>query len=153
MSLKIITVGKIKENYLVDGINEYMKRIKPYASIDIHEIKEVNTSDVKKNILEEGRLILNCIKPDDEVIVLAIEGKQYSSVEFANIIKNHFDYNGKPLVFIIGGSDGLSDEVKSRSNLMISFGKMTFPHQVMRLILMEQLYRAYMINNNKKYHK
>lgn len=152
MEIKIICIGKVKEKYLEDGINEYLKRLKPFVKIGIIELKEFNTDVSSKNIEEEGKLILSHI--DDEfVITLEIEGNNIDSVELANMIEKHSSYNSNDIVFVIGGSDGLSNDVKKRSNFKLSFGKMTYPHQLMRLILTEQIYRAYTIINNKKYHK
>lgn len=153
MLVKLICVGKIKENYLVSGISEYLKRIKPFCDLVIYEVKEMNTNDINKNIIEEGNLILTNIKNDDFVITLELDGKNISSVELSDLISNHHTYNNSNITFVIGGSDGLSIDVKNKSNYKLSFGKMTYPHQLMRMILLEQIYRAFMIANNKKYHK
>ena len=152
MEVKLICVGKIKEKYLTDGINEYLKRLNPYLKINLVEVKETNTLDLGKNIREEGLAILNNIG-NDFVVTLEINGKNLDSVALSEYIFNHYTYQEKTLTFVIGGSDGLSEEVRSRSNFKLSFGKMTFPHQLMRLMLVEQIYRAVMINNNHKYHK
>ncbi len=153
MDIKIVCVGKIKEKYLNDGILEYYKRIQPFCSLKIVEVNEVNTIDINKNIEEEGKNILHVIKDDDYVITLEIEGKQMDSISLSNKIQNHFTYQTNQLVFIIGGSNGLSCDVKKRSQFALSFSLFTFPHQLMRLILMEQLYRSMMILNHHKYHK
>lgn len=153
MNIKIICIGKIKEKYLVDGILEYSKRLKLFCDLEIIELKETNTDDINKNIEQEGDLILNSIKKTDYVIGLSIPGKNISSEAMAEMIKNHYTYNSSPIAFVIGGSNGLDKRVLDRCNYQLSFGKMTFPHQLMRMILLEQIYRCMMINNNHKYHK
>lgn len=153
MDIKVIVVGKIKEEYLNDAINEYKKRIKPMANLNIIEIKESNNYEDLRNLDIEAELILNNIKNNDYVITLEIEGKELSSVEFSEFINNHYTYNNKTLTFIIGSSNGLSMKVKNRSDFKLSFSKMTFPHQLMRVIFLEQLYRSLSIINNLKYHK
>lgn len=153
MDIKLIVVGKIKEKYLDDAINEYIKRIKPFVNLNIIEIKELNYMESKRNLLEEGKNILKNINSNDYVVTLEIEGKMFTSVEFSNFISNHYTYNNKVMTFIIGSSDGMSDEVKQRSDYKLSFSKMTFPHQLMRVIFLEQLYRGFSIINNTKYHK
>jgi len=153
MNIKIICIGKIKEKYLVDGIEEYRKRLKLFCDLELVELKEVNTDDINKNIEAEGDLILNNIKKTDYVIALSIPGKNISSESFAQMIKEHYTYNSSVITFVIGGSNGLDQRVLDRSNYELSFGKMTYPHQLMRLILLEQVYRCMMINNNHKYHK
>jgi len=150
---KIICVGKIKEDYLTSGILEYKKRIEGFQKIEILELKEINTPDILKNIESEGQEILSKIKPDDYIITLEIEGKMLNSVELSKNLADLATYGKSKIVFVIGGSNGLSEVVKKRSNYALSFSKMTFPHQLMRLILMEQLYRALTIMNNKEYHK
>ena len=153
MDIKFIVVGKIKEKFLTDGINEYVKRIKPFCNLNIIEIKELNYEDRLKNLLLEGENILKNISSNDFVITLEINGKMLSSEELASFISNHYTYNNKTITFIIGSSDGMSDDVKRRSDYKLSFSKMTFPHQLMRLVFLEQLYRAFSIINNQKYHK
>lgn len=153
MNIRIICVGKIKENYLVQAIEEYSKRIKPFCDLEMIELKEINTEDINKNIELEGIEILNAIRKNDYVIALSIPGKNISSEDFAGLIKEHYTYNSSIITFVIGGSNGLYSKVLQRSNYQLSFGKMTFPHQLMRVILLEQIYRCMMINNNHKYHK
>ncbi len=153
MKIKLIVVGKIKEKYFVDAINEYSKRLTAFCDLNLIEVKEVNTDDVVKNIEEEGKNILSCIKEEDYVITMEILGKEYSSEELAEFIKKHYTYENKVLTFIIGGSNGLSKEIIKKSNKHLSFGKITYPHQLMRVILLEQIYRSMMINNNRSYHK
>ena len=153
MNIRLICVGKIKERYLEDAINEYSKRLKPLCSFQIVELKEINSNDTKRDLIEEGKNILKNISDNDYVITMEIEGKELSSVDFSKLIENHYTYDNKKIIFIIGSSCGLSDEVKARSNYKLSFSKMTFPHQLMRVIFLEQLYRAFAILNNIKYHK
>ena len=148
--IKIICVGKIKEKYFVSAINEYLKRLSKYVKIDIVEIKDEARAEVALKI--EGEKILSKIKDDEYVIALDIAGEKISSIDFAKKIDKVFNNNSK-LTFVIGGSYGLSQEVKKRSNYLLSFSKMTFPHQLFRVILLEQIYRAYKINNNESYHK
>ena len=151
--IRIICVGKIKENYISKGIDEYLKRLNGYQKIEIVELKEGNNIDITKTIKTEGEDILSKINSDDFVITLEIEGKMISSVELAEKIQNLLTYGKTKIDFISGGSWGLSDEVKKRSNYALSFSKFTFPHQLMRLVLIEQIYRAFTIINNKEYHK
>lgn len=153
MKIKFIVVGKIKEDYLVAGINEYKKRLSAFCDLEINEIKEINTLDTVKNLKEEAKDILNNINDNDYVVTLEIKGKELDSVELANMIKEHYTYSSKVMTFVIGSSCGLDKSVIERSDYHLSFGKMTFPHQVMRLILCEQIYRSMMIINNHKYHK
>lgn len=159
MKIKIISVGKIKEKYLINGINEYLKRLTPYAKMEIVEISDEkaseNLSQMQLNQIKntEGGKILSKVSDEDYVIALAIEGKQKSSEELANFIKQHMIYNGRNIDFIIGGSNGLSEAVIKRANELLSFSKFTFPHQMMRFILLEQIYRSYKIIKNEPYHK
>jgi 23S rRNA (pseudouridine1915-N3)-methyltransferase len=153
MDIRVIVVGKIKEPYLREGIKDYTKRIGYSASLKIQEVKEFTTSDTSKNMKEEARLILSLIQKEDFLVTCEIDGKMLTSVEFASFIEQHFTYQGKPMIFVIGSSDGLDEEVKKRSNYRLSFSKMTFPHPLMRLVFLEQLYRALSILGNQKYHK
>ena len=148
--IKIVCVGKIKEKYFVSAINEYLKRLSKYTKVSIVEIAD--EPSVEKALKIEGKKILSKIKDDEYVIGLDIEGKAISSLEFAKKIDSVF-LNFSKLTFVIGGSYGLSKEVKDRSNFLVSFSKMTFPHQMFRVILLEQIYRSYKINNNESYHK
>lgn len=148
--MKIICVGKVKERFFVDAINEYIKRISKYTKLEIIEIPdEANESIAMK---KEGEKILSKIKDNDYVVTLEIEGNNLTSLEFAKKIDNNFNSN-KNLTFVIGGSYGLDESVKSRSDYKLSFSKFTFPHQLFRVILLEQIYRAYKINHNENYHK
>lgn len=159
MKIRIIAVGKIKEEYLKIGINEYLKRIKPYTQIEIIELNDspifdsMKSGDIEKAKLQEGELILKNIKPSDYVITLDLNKKEYDSVEFATFIKKSLEIGGSQITFVIGGSYGLSDSVKNRANSSVSLSKMTFLHQMTRLILLEQIYRSYKILNNETYHK
>lgn len=150
---KIVCVGKIKEDFITKGINEYTKRISGFTKLEIIEVKEVNTNNISNNILEEGNNILKKINKDDYVITLEIEGKSIDSVELSKQLEFLRTYGNSSIVFVIGGSNGLSEDVKKRSNYKLSFSKFTFPHQLMRLILVEQIYRSLTIENNKEYHK
>ncbi len=151
--IKILCVGKIKEDYLTDGINEYLKRIKAFEKIEIIEVKEYLSEDINKVIEVEGENILEKINQNDYVITLEIEGKMMTSIELASKFDNLYTYGNSNITFVIGGSYGLSKKVKNKSSLALSFSKFTFPHQLMRLILVEQIYRAITINNHKEYHK
>ena len=143
--IKIICVGKIKEAFYRDAVNEYMKRLSKYHKVVIEEVMD-------SNIKSEGDLILRHINNKDYVITLEIEGNSLNSVEFANKIDNIF-INNSNITFIIGGSDGLDNRIKGISNYKLSFSKMTFPHQLFRIILLEQIYRSFKILNNETYHK
>lgn len=151
--IKILCVGKIKEKFFTEGICEYQKRIDAYTKFSIVEVKEVNTLDINKNITEEGRNLLSKISEDEFVITLEIKGKMIDSVELARLIEEKMTYGFSKITFVIGGSNGLSSEVIKRSNYHLSFSEFTFPHQLMRLVLIEQIYRALTIINNKEYHK
>ena len=143
--IKIICVGKIKEKYLRDAISDYEKRISKYHKINIIEVED-------SNMKEESIRILKNIKKDDFVITLEINGNVISSMEFANKIDKLFITNSN-ITFVIGGSDGIDDIVKERSNYSLSFSTLTFPHQLFRVILLEQIYRCFKILNNETYHK
>lgn len=150
--IKIICLGKIKEEFLNKGIDEYKKRISKYHSIEIHELQDEGINDKKVALKKEKEKILKLINPKDYIITLEIEGKEMTSLEFASKIDDIFITNSN-ITFVIGGSFGLDDEIKQLSNFKLSFSKMTFPHQLFRLILLEQIYRAFKINNNEEYHK
>lgn len=152
MDIKLIVVGKMKD-YFQKASEDYQKRIKPFANLKIIEIKETNTDDINKNLNTEAKDIINNINTNDYVITLEIDGKAIDSIAFSHFIFDHYLYNDRVITFIIGGSNGIGQEVLNRSNYAISFGKITYPHQLMRVILLEQIYRAIMINNNSKYHK
>ncbi len=148
--MKIICVGKIKEKFFVSAIEEYSKRISKYTKLDIIEISD--EADKTVALKKEGEKILSKIKDNDYVVTLEIEGNSLDSVEFAKKIDNNFNSN-KNLTFVIGGSYGLDDLVKQRSDYKMSFSKLTFPHQMFRVMLLEQIYRAFKINHNENYHK
>ena len=150
--IKIITVGTIKEKYLKDAIDEYLKRIKKYTNIEIIEVKDEGLVEETKAIQLENEKINKHINSKDYLITLEIEGKEFSSLEFANKL-NQIQIENSNIVFIIGGSYGLSPELKQKAKLHLSFSKMTFPHQLFRVFLLEQIYRAYKILNNESYHK
>ena len=159
MRINIVCVGKIKEKYLKLGIDEFKKRLSKYCKLEIIELEDEkapeNLSDKEMLMIKEkeGKKILSKIKDNSYVIALAIDGKNLSSEELAETI-NKLGVRGiSNITFVIGGSLGLSDEVLSRADYKLSFSKMTFPHQLMRLILLEQVYRAYRINNGEPYHK
>ena len=156
MKIKIIALGKIKEQFLKDGINEFLKRLTPYCPVEISELPAVEIKDenLKQKVLdEEGEKILSCIKQDSYVITLEILGKQFSSEEFAEKINEISNRGTGELVFVIGSSCGLSPVVSQRANLKLSLSKMTFLHQFTRLLLIEQIYRAFKILKRETYHK
>ena len=150
--IKIICVGKIKEKYLRDAIEEYKKRLSKYSKLEIIEVNDIDNPSIDITLLKEKELIEKYIGSKDFVITLEIEGNMLSSVEFAQKIDNIFNTNST-ITFIIGGSNGLHQEIKNRSNYKLSFSKLTFPHQLFRVNLLEQIYRAFKINNNESYHK
>lgn len=159
MNISVITVGKLKEKYLKQGIEEYVKRLSAYAKIDIIEIPDEKAPETLSEMemlqvkAKEGERILAKISDDTHVIALAIEGKMKSSEELAETIDKLATYGKSKIAFVIGGSLGLSKDVMKRANDTLSFSKMTFPHQLMRLILVEQVYRAFRINRGEPYHK
>ena len=150
--IKIIAVGSIKEKYLKDAIEEYTKRISKYTNIEIVEVKDEGLVEPNKSLILEEEKILKHINDKDYIITLEIEGKELNSVEFADKL-DKIQLESSNITFIIGGSYGLSDNIKSKARLHLSFSKMTFPHQLFRVLLLEQIYRAYKINNNESYHK
>lgn len=159
MNITVIALGKLKEKYLTDAISEYSKRISAYGRLQIIELPPVRLSDnpsqteIDNALSKEAEEIKKKIPNNSYVFSLCIEGKEKSSESFAKAI-NDAAINGKSnLVFIIGSSFGLSPEIKSLSDFKLSFSPMTFPHQLMRVMLLEQIYRAFQINNNGKYHK
>ena len=159
MKIKIVTVGKLKEKYLKDGIAEYTKRISRFAKLEMIELADEKTPDKaseleNQKILEtEGERILSKVGERDFVVVLAIEGKTFSSEDFSKQLERASINGYSTLTFIIGGSLGLAPVVKNRANLSVSFGRLTLPHQLMRLVLVEQIYRAFTIQKGSPYHK
>lgn len=144
--IKIICLGKLKENYLKEMVLDYTKRIRKYHKIEIIELKDEEGIDV------EAKNILKHIDAKDYVITLEIKGKNLDSLEFAEVMRNTF-IRYSTIVFVIGSSMGLGKEVSLRSNLKLSFSALTFPHGLFRGVLLEQIYRAFKINNNENYHK
>lgn len=159
MKVKLVTVGKLKEKYLKDGIAEYSKRLGRFTKFEVLELLDEKTPDKashteNQQIMEkEAQRILAKITAREFVIVLAIEGEQFSSEKFSQLLSEATIKGFSDLTFVIGGSLGLAPKVKKRANLMMSFGKLTLPHQLMRLVLVEQIYRAFMIQEGSPYHK
>ena len=159
MKIRIIAVGKIKDHYLELGISDYIKKISRFASIEIVEVKdqpiynEKSIEEINNAKKKEGEAILKYIKESDYIINLDLDKKEMKSEEFAKFLSLKSEISGSFLTFIIGGSYGLSDELKKRANEAISLSKMTFLHGMTRLIILEQIYRAYKILNNEVYHK
>jgi 23S rRNA (pseudouridine1915-N3)-methyltransferase len=159
MKVTLICVGKLKEKYLTQGVEEYVKRLSRYCNLEIIELADEKTPDNASDVMEEiikkkeGERILKALKEDSYCIALAIEGAMLSSEELATKIDTLGVSGTSHISLIIGGSLGLSDEVLKRSDYKLSFSKMTFPHQLMRMILLEQIYRAYRIISNQPYHK
>jgi len=159
MKVTVIAVGKLKENYLRDGCAEYLKRLSSFAKVSVIEVNECRCSDnpspaeIEAVKQKEGEAILARLPRGAYVIPMCIEGVQLSSEAFSEKLAGLAVQGTSEVAFIIGGSFGLSDEVKAKGGLKLSFGKMTLPHQLMRLVLLEQLYRAFSIANHTKYHK
>ena len=147
--IKIICVGKIKETYFKDALKEYEKRLSKYTKLEIIELPDYSY-DEKKEVVEEGKNILNKISEKDFVVTLEINGKNLSSEELSDFINKNISRN---ITFVIGSSNGLSSSVLDRSDYRLSFSKLTFPHQLFRVILLEQIYRSFKIINNEAYHK
>ena len=143
--IKIICVGKLKEKYLIEGVKDYLTRIKKYHKIELIELPD-------SNIENEAVEILKHISNKDYVISMAIKGEQFSSTELANKIDKTFITNSN-ITFIIGGSNGIRQDILDKSNMLLSFSKLTYPHGLFRLILLEQIYRSFKILNNESYHK
>lgn len=159
MNITILAVGKLKEKYLKQGIEEYIKRMRAYAKIKILEVSDekapehLSAAEEEQVKQAEGQRLLSKIPPDAYVVALAIDGDNFTSESFAKKLDGLSTYGQSKVVFVIGGSLGLGDGVLKRSDLKLSFSKMTFPHQLMRLILVEQIYRAFRINRGEPYHK
>ena len=150
--IKIICVGKIKEKFYRDAIDEYIKRLSKYTKLDIIEVDDISGKTPEISLEKEKELILKHINPKDYVITLEIEGQSYNSLELAQKIDQVLSINSN-ITFIIGGSYGLHSDIKNLSNFKLSFSKLTFPHQLFRVIVLEQLYRSFKILNNESYHK
>ncbi len=159
MKIKLITVGKLKEKYLKEGIAEYVKRLGRFTKVEQIELADEKTPDRASQaeneliLKKEAERILAKISERDYLIVLAIEGQQFASEEFSQQLASITLKGYSDISFVIGGSLGLDPAVKKRANLLISFGKLTLPHQLMRLVLVEQIYRAFMIQQGSPYHK
>ena len=159
MHITIIAIGKLKEKYLRDGINEYLKRLQSYAKVEIIELADekepynASAAEEEQIKIKEGDRIKAKIKPDSYVIALAIAGKQFTSPALAQKIDSLSSAGNSHLTFVIGGSLGLSDEILRSADLLLSFSELTFPHQLMRLILLEQIYRSFRIIKGEPYHK
>ena len=159
MIIDILCVGKIKEKYLRDAIDEYSKRLSRYCRLSIVEVADEKTADEQGEALDdrvkklEGERLIRHLKDDAYKVTLEIEGGQLKSEELAKKIDELGVRGVSRIQFVIGGSLGLSDEIIKRADMHLSFSKMTFPHQLMRVILLEQIYRSYRINNNEPYHK
>ncbi|WP_078767963.1 23S rRNA (pseudouridine(1915)-N(3))-methyltransferase RlmH [Eubacterium coprostanoligenes] len=159
MKVTVIAVGKLKEKYLRDACEEYLKRLGTYSKVSVVEVNEERCSDnpseseIENVKQKEGRRIIAKIPKGSFIVPMCIEGTQFSSEDFAKKIEATAVAGNSDITFIIGGSFGLSDEVKSLGKLKLSFGKLTLPHQLMRVVLLEQIYRAFSILNNSKYHK
>lgn len=155
MKITLLTVGKTDKDWVKQGIDIYVSRLKHYILFSINEIPELkNVSALSKDQIKvrEGELILKNIKPTDDVILMDEHGKEYTSVDFASYLQKKISYEGKDMVFVIGGAYGFSDEVYKRANGKISLSKMTFSHQMVRAIFAEQLYRAFTIMRGEPYH-
>lgn len=159
MNIEILAVGKLKEKYLIDGIKEYLKRLGPYAKVTVVETpdekvpEQLSAAQEEQAKVREGERLLALIKPDAHVIALAIDGQLWSSEELAAKLDELGTYGRSRVAFVIGGSLGLSTDVLKRADAKLSFGRLTFPHQLMRLVLVEQIYRAFRINRGEPYHK
>ena len=156
MNIKIVAVGKIKEKFTKEAIAEFEKRLSAYCSLSLIEIpaQEIKNENLAQKYMQlEGEKILSVIKPDSYVITLEILGKMLSSEDYSQKIKLLSQEGHNEIVFVIGGANGLSDEVSRRANFKLSFSKMTFTHQLVRVFLYEQIYRAFKIINNESYHR
>lgn len=149
--ISVIAVGKVKEIYLEDGIKDYLKRLSKYTKIELIEIED-EAFDKEKTLKKEAEKILKRLNTKSYIITLEIEGKELDSIELSDLIRK-VHISSSDITFIVGGSYGLDNSIKELSNYKLSFSKLTFPHQLFRLILLEQLYRSYKIINNESYHK
>ncbi len=159
INISVVCIGKCKEKYLVDACKEYAKRLQGFCKFELCELDEVRASDnpspreIEKVLEGEGKRILEKIPAKATVVALCIEGKQWSSPELSAFLQEQPVMGVSHIVFVIGGSFGLWDEVKNRANVKLSFSKMTFPHQLFRVLLLEQIYRGFQIALGSKYHK
>ena len=152
MRIKVIGVGKLKEKYLKDAVNEYIKRLSSYGKISVIEVSDERDEDPSA-LKKEGDSILKQIRDSEYVLALAINGSDPDSIEFSEMLDKLGVRGVSDIAFVIGGSNGLHEDVIKRADMLISFSRMTFPHQLMRVILMEQIYRAFKISRGEKYHK
>lgn len=155
MKIKLICVGKTDKKHLIEGEKEYLNRLKHYNKVEKTEIPEIkNAKNLSQDHIKklEGELIINHIKPGDQVVLLDENGVAFSSIQFANFIQKKFNGGGKNLLFIVGGAYGFSDEIYNLSNNKISLSKMTFSHQMVRVFFLEQIYRAFTILKGEPYH-
>ncbi len=155
MKITLLTVGKTDKDWVKQGIDIYSSRLKHYIPFSINEIPELkNVSSLSKEQIKtrEGELILKNLKPTDDVILMDEHGKEYTSMDFASLLQKKISYEGKDIVFIIGGAYGFSEDIYRRANSKISLSKMTFSHQMVRAIFTEQLYRAFTIMKGEPYH-
>jgi 23S rRNA (pseudouridine1915-N3)-methyltransferase len=155
MKITLLTVGKTDKDWVRQGLDIYVSRLKhyiPFSIVEIPELKNVSALSKDQIKIKEGDLILKNLRPTDDVILLDERGKQYTSVELAGIIQDKISYAGKDIVFIIGGAYGFSDTVYQRANSKLSLSKMTFSHQMVRAIFVEQIYRAFTIMRGEPYH-
>ncbi|GKS14523.1 ribosomal RNA large subunit methyltransferase H [Paenibacillus chitinolyticus] len=159
MHVTIASVGKLKEKYLVNGIDEYVKRLGPYAKVQLVEVPDekapesMSPAEEQQVRAKEGERLLAKLAPDAYVVALAIDGEMWTSEQLAGSLDKLATYGRSQVAFVIGGSLGLSSEVLRRADAKLSFGRMTLPHQLMRLVLVEQVYRAFKINRGEPYHK
>lgn len=152
MNINVICVGSIKEKFYTQACDEYIKRLKRFGKISITELKECRGGE-RQDVEAEGKQILKKLDTSDFNVALCVEGKPLASEEFATLIQEKATHGISRITFIIGGSDGISDNVKNAADIKLSFSEMTFPHQLMRVILLEQVYRAFKIINKETYHK
>lgn len=159
MHIQILTVGKLKERYLVDGIAEYVKRLGPYAKVQMIEVPDekapenMSPAEEQQVRVKEGERLLAKLAADVYVVAMAIDGEMWTSEQLAGSLDKLATYGRSQVAFVIGGSLGLSSELLRRADMRLSFGRMTLPHQLMRLVLVEQIYRAMRINRGEPYHK
>ena len=155
MKITLLTVGKTDKDWVKQGIDIYASRMKhyfPFSIVEIPELKNASSLSQDQIKTKEGELILKNVKPTDDVILLDERGREFSSMEFAKVLQDKISYTGKDIVFVIGGAYGFSDAVRQRSNSKISLSRMTFSHQMVRAIFVEQLYRAFTIMKGEPYH-
>ena len=158
IKIKILCIGSLKEKYLLAMQDEYLKRLSSYAKVTIIEEKEEKSNEINNTIInqilnKEGNRLLSKIEDNEFMILLDLHGKQIDSIDFAKVIDKNMTNGYSTFTFVIGGSYGVSEELRRRANLKLSLSLMTFTHQFTRIIILEQIYRAFKINNNEVYHK